>query len=433
MAKFRRMSLRREFLLSMAALMLGAMLVVVAAVLVALPLLTSPAQVALFIAVIVVADLAVLFIFLRDFLQRALFGPLEAIGKHAESIAGGAYEHRIPQEGVQELDRLIVSLNTMAERLISEQEALAENVQSLDRTNQELVETTEELVRAARLASVGTLAAGLAHEVGNPLSALMGYLDFAASKAREGKDPTTLLDEAVEEAHRINRIIKSVLEFARPDVRQEGQENGAAGGDGGRGRPLVSITAAVDRAITLLEGRGALNGIQIHRQEETEGLAVQALPQHVEQVLLNLLMNAIRAVEDQDEPWVRIRLGSAPAPPRTMGVRRAEDPPGVDYSHRRRLPRLLSGKATRRHSGRDVVVAIEDNGAGVTADEAARLFDPFYTTRQPGEGTGMGLAITARIVEELGGEVGVENREEGGARFTVRLPEAETLAGEAIE
>ncbi len=425
MSALRRISLRREFFLSMAALVLGAILVVVAAVLVALPLLTSPAQVAFFIAIIVVADLSILFLFLRHFLQRMLFDRLEEIGKHAESIAGGAYEHRIPLEGIEELDRLILNLNTMAEHLISGQETLAQNIRSLNETNQDLVEATEELVRTARLASVGTLAAGLAHEVGNPLSALMGYLDFATWKARDGENPTRLLEEAAEEAHRIDRIIKSVMDFARPEIHRGGELTGSRGGNGGSRHPIVSLHHAVDRAVTLLDGRGALGGVTIRRTGDSDTYSVRALPQHLEQVLLNLLLNALRAVEGHEDPQVEIRLTSAPAPQRALAVRRAEDPPGVDYSHRRRIPRLLSGKAERRHWGRDVVVEVEDNGPGVSPDESARLFDPFFTTREPGDGTGMGLAITARIVEDLGGDVAVENRAEGGARFTVRLPEAE--------
>ena len=131
-----------------------------------------------------IADLAILIHFLRSLLLRSVFTPLERIGEHAERIAGGAYDPTIPPEAGEELDRLIRHLNTMAEKFISDQQKLSNNVRSLDRTNQEFVATTEELVRAARLASVGTLASGVAHEVGNPLGALMGCLDVLKRRAR---------------------------------------------------------------------------------------------------------------------------------------------------------------------------------------------------------------------------------------------------------
>jgi two-component system, NtrC family, sensor kinase len=107
------------------------------------------------------------------------------------------------------------SVNGMAERLIHDQRALAENVRSLDETNRALVEARAQVVRAARLASTGTLAAGIAHELGNPLGALIAYTDVARLRAEaEGAD-TSLLDSVKEEAFRIDRIIRSLLDFAR--------------------------------------------------------------------------------------------------------------------------------------------------------------------------------------------------------------------------
>ena len=411
-----RSSARQELLVSTAILFLGGILVAVAAVAVTRPLLTSPIQAVAFIGGIVVADLAIIVLFLRSLLRRSIFGPLERIGEHAENIAGGAYDHRIPAEDGEEWDRLIRGLNTMAEKFVSDQHKLADNVKSLDRTNQELVQTTEELVRAARMASVGTLASGVAHEVGNPLGALMGCLDVAKRRADAGGDLESPLQSALEEARRIDRIVQSILDFARPS--EEGDLHEA-----------VSLPRAIERALDLLEGRGVLKGVSAD-QTVTPGLhRVHARAQHLEQILLNLLVNAIWAVQDQDHPEIQIHVNSEPAQERGANSRRAGDPPGVDYLHRRRIP-LLIGRgsaraATKRGTAeREVVVRIEDNGPGIPNERVPQLFDPFYTTKDPGEGTGLGLAITARIVQELGGTVDAENRGEGGARFTVRLPEA---------
>lgn len=313
------------------------------------------------------------------------------------------------------MDRLIRGLNTMAEKFISDQHKLAENVRSLDHTNQELVQTTEDLVRAARMASVGTLASGVAHEVGNPLGALMGCLDVARQRAKRGGDLDSPPQSAQEEARRIDRIVRSILDFARPS--EEGFSHDA-----------VPLPVALERAVDLLEGRSALKGISVKRAVETGSHKIHARAQHLEQILLNLLVNALWAVKDQEDPEIWVRVSTEPAR-RRVGGRRTGDPPGVDYSHRRRIP-LLIGQGSiraameRREGDKEVVVRIEDNGSGVPPDRLANLFDPFYTTRAPGEGTGLGLTITARIVQKLGGTVDAENRNGRGARFTVRLPEA---------
>lgn len=409
-----RNSVRQELLVSAAVLFLGGILLAVSAVALTLPFFDSPLQAALLIGTIVAADLAIIVLFLRSLLERSVFEPLERIGEHAENVAGGAYGHRIPQEEGEELDRLIRGLNTMAEKFISDQEKLAENVRSLDRTNQELVETTEELVRAARMASVGTLAAGVAHEVGNPLGALMGYLDVARRRLRSGAEVDPPLESAVEEARRIDRIVRSILEFARPGGEHEEHNT-------------VAVPAAVDRTLDLLEGRGVLEGVSVTRVVEISGVRVRARAQYIEQILVNLLMNALWAVKEVERPELRVRLSAGPPSGRKVRTRRESDPPGVDYLHRRRIP-LLLGRGTARDAmhvedaDREVIIQIEDNGSGVPEDRLPHLFDPFYTTRDPGEGTGLGLTITARIVQELGGTIDADNHERGGARFTVRLP-----------
>jgi C4-dicarboxylate-specific signal transduction histidine kinase len=411
-----RTSVRRELLVSTAILFTAGVLVAVSAVAVTLPLLDSPVRAAIFIGGIVVADLAIILHFLRSLLVRSVFRPLEHIGEHAERIAGGAYDPTIPPEPGEELDRLIRSLNTMAEKFISDQVKLSDNVRSLDRTNQELVATTEELVRAARLASVGTLASGVAHEVGNPLGALMGCLDVLKRRAETGGDMVGPIDSASEEARRIDRIVRSILDFARPSERGEAID-------------AISVPDVLDRSLSLLDGRGALKGVSVERIVQPGTHLVRARAQHVEQVLLNLLMNALWAMRNGHEPQLRVRIGAEPTLSRSVRARRADDPPGVNYTHRRRIP-LLMGRGTAREAmegplgARDVVLRVEDNGPGIPPDLLPRVFDPFFTTKAPGEGTGLGLTITARIVQELGGTVDADNREQGGARFTVRLPEA---------
>jgi two-component system, NtrC family, sensor kinase len=414
-----------ELLLSTALLFGAALLVAVLAVVLLLPVLPSPGAITLFLSLILLADLAILFFFLRSLLARSVLRPLEEIGAHAERIAAGDLAHRIPPTGRVELDRLVTSVNEMAGQLIREREHLAENVESLERTNRELVGTTDELLRTARMASVGTLAAGIAHEVGNPLGALRGALEGARRRLETGGNADEPLEIALEEARRIDAIIRSVLAFVRVDEQRDEWQR-------------LDLGAEVRSAVQLLERRAVLPPSSVRIEVVPGARVVRGRPQLLEQVLVNLLVNAAQSVSGStNDP----SADGAPVPRRPAGgidvvvrsahegtegmlPRREDDPPGIDYSHRRRLARLRRGVPPRPEgtSGRDVVIEVRDRGEGIPREDLDRVFDPFFTTRPPGEGTGMGLAITARIVEELGGRLEIENRDGGGTLVQVRLP-----------
>ena len=160
--------LRRELLLAFGALFAGAVLIAGVGFAVLYPALDSLAQGVLFLTVLVAADLVVLFLFGGTLIQKAVVAPIETLAGDARRIAQGDYHHRARPSESLEFDQLSASINAMADGLITDQELLADNVASLDRTNEELVAARDQVVHAARLASVGTLAAGIAHEVGNP-------------------------------------------------------------------------------------------------------------------------------------------------------------------------------------------------------------------------------------------------------------------------
>ena len=437
-----------ELLASTALLFGAALLVAVLAAILLLPFLQSPGAIALFLGLILLADLLILFLFLRSLLRRSVLEPLNRIGEHAERIASGDFQHRIPPTDREELDRLVDSVNTMAERLIRDQRLLEENVRSLEETNRELVETSDELVRTARMASVGTLAGGIAHEVGNPLGALRTALDVARARAERGGQVGEPLEMALEEARRIDAIIRSVLQFVRSAAVAE-QEWEA-----------VDLAIQVEEAVELLERRGTLDGIGVKVASESPPCPpVSAHPQLIEQLLVNLLVNAVQAVQDggpggapeeggtaevgdsgeaEDSveasesaelfegggDLVEVRLRREFPSQLRADPRREGDPPGTDYSHRRRMARLREGErgTPAVHPGPDAVIEVRDRGPGIPEEMLEEVFDPFFTTRAPGEGTGMGLAITSRIVQELGGRLEAENRPDGGALFRVRLP-----------
>lgn len=403
--------LRRELLLSFGVLFAGAVILAGVGLAFLMPVLESAGEGVLFVIVLVVADLAVLFVFGGALLRRALFSPMEQLADAARRIGEGDYHHRAPPMERAELEQIRGSVNAMADRLIADQALLAENVRSLDRTNAELVAARDQVVHAARLASVGTLAAGIAHEVGNPLGAIMAFADVAKARtAKQGGD-TELLDSIRSEAGRIDRIVRGLLDYARPRDAEAGP---AAPGE------------VLARVRELMENQGKLEGVEHTWSVEGDIPDVVMEPHRLEQVLVNLLLNALDALQGTPEPRVSVRLSVEEGEVARLPWRRADDPPGVNYMHRRRVSRDEGGGGVDPlfTAERVVVIEVEDNGPGIPEQALETVFDPFFTTKEPGKGTGLGLSICARLVEGMGGRIQAGNAPGGGACFTIRLPGA---------
>ncbi len=402
-------TLRRELLWSFAVLFGGAILVAVAGLHLTMPVLETPGEATLLIVSLVVADLLILFIFGRALLRRTLFQPIDGLIRDAREIADGNSQHRVTQAETVELQALSDSMNAMAERLIHGQDLLSDNVRSLEDTNKELVLARDQVIRSARLASVGTLAAGLAHEVGNPLGAIMAYLDAARSRVGSDGEVGDVLDATMKEAKRIDRIIRSLLDYARPRRDIDGPAD-----------PLQ----VVRRVRSLLDAQGRFEDVNVEWDMPLELGSVLLDPHHLEQVLVNLLLNAVDALEEHPDPRLVVTLREIRDIEPREPARREGDPPGINYAHRRRVPHgeVLSPEQLLQEAEHVVVLRVQDNGPGLEPEVLEHLFDPFFTTKQPGKGTGLGLAVCARLVEEMGASIVARNGPDGGALFEVLMP-----------
>ncbi len=253
------------------------------------------------------------------------------------------------------------------------------------------------------MAGVGRLAAGVAHEIGNPLAALMGY---ASVLRRRGADPE-LVGGLESEARRIDRIVRGLLEYARPAPRE---------------REPVDANESIRRAVHTLRSQGLLDGIEVVLHLADELPPLSGSPHLLDQVWVNLLDNARRAMEGRGTITVTTALERY-RPERPLPTRRADDPPGISYAHLRR-PRAASVRDPHRidSNTETLRVRVEDTGPGISPEAADKVFDPFFTTRPPGEGTGLGLAIVASTVADFGGRVEVAAAPGGGAAFVLSLP-----------
>jgi signal transduction histidine kinase len=250
----------------------------------------------------------------------------------------------------------------------------------------------------------------LAHEVGNPLGAIIGYADVARARAaKENRDPE-LLDSIREECSRIDRIVRGLLDYARPK---------------GREVLLLPPRDVLEKVRDLLERQGRWGDVE-HRWDVDDELPeyTRVDATRLEQVMVNLLLNALHALRDTPTPKVVISVTSEVGESGRLPARRGGDPPEINYLHRRRVGAdSPSGGVDLLHTaGTVLVISVADNGPGFPPEEVRRVFDPFYTTKDVGEGIGLGLAICARLIEGMGGEIQAEDSPEGGALFTLRLP-----------
>lgn len=403
-------SLRRELLVALALLLAAALVLAGVGVLLWLPVGSSTKTVVLFLVALFVLDVAVVLIVGDYLLRQVVLNPIRSIQHGAEAISRDDYTQRIEVEGAKEFRRLAANVNEVAVKLIQNQKRLSDNIRSLNEVNRALTEARDELVRAEKLASAGQLAAGIAHEIGNPLGAILGYLEVVERRPTIGGD---IVEDMRREARRIDRIVKGLLDYARP--RQPAPRS-------------IEVNEVVSGALELVEAQGHFKEIELILSLGQEVPPVRADVHQLEQIMVNLLLNAAQAVDGSDRRWIRVSTETVPFEATLPPARRRDDPPGIDYSHLRRLQARREGLTPPplTKGARVVRISVRDSGPGVPPEIGDRVFDPFFSTKETGHGTGLGLAVSARLIEAMGGTIQIDNPEGGGACFSVYLPAART-------
>lgn len=411
-------SLRAQLVTGVAILLAVSLITITAVVGLWIRFVGTSTELLAFLSLTLLADVVVIFVFANQVLDQAVLRPVEAMVDGAERVGEGDHQYRLEETGARELRRLARTVNRMADHLIQQQEELAHTVASLHETNRELRQAQRELVRAEKLASAGRLAAGIAHEIGNPLGAIIGYVEVLK---RRHPDAGEWAGEIEEEARRIDRIVESLIEYARPD---EGEE-----------RHPVELSVSVEDALDLLRAQGRLAEVEVEVALPDDLPPVRAKPSELEQVLVNLMLNALDAIDEGGSDDGRVEIEavttrSVPGPfsPRRESAppRRESDPEGVDFRHLRDDDPGPSAEeavpAEEVASDTWVELTVRDTGPGFPEENPEQVLDPFFTTKDPGKGTGLGLFVSSQILRRLGGRLDVDNRPDGGGAVTLWLP-----------
>lgn len=286
-------------------------------------------------------------------LTQMVVRPLRKMERATAQVGVGDWDQHIDLPGPSELSALARAFNQMTSSLAAQR---------------------EQLIRSEKLASVGQLAAGVAHEIGNPLAAILGYVDILrADAAGTGTLPDAerrdALDRVKAETQRINRIIRDLLEYSRPSHEDPS---------------LVDPVRVVRSAQALLAPQARLREVCITvTPEEGPWPTVMVSQGRMTQVLVNLLLNAADAMGGKGQVAV-----------------------------------------TCESIGGRVRIAVSDEGPGIERELRRKVFDPFFTTKPPGQGTGLGLSISRAIVETYGGTLELDPQAARGARFVIDLPAA---------
>jgi len=296
--------------------------------------------------------------------------PVQRLVKHSALVAEGDLESRVPVSSRDELGELSEAVNHMTENLgraDRELKGWAENLEhKVEERSRELMRMEEQLRRSEKLASLGTLAAGVAHEINNPLTGILLYASILNGDKRLDPDLLPDMERVISETQRCAGIVKNLLDFSRESLPE---------------KEVIALDAILDEVCTFFHNQPDFRNIVIETNYGSDLPLISVDPNQIRQVFMNLFINA-----------------------------------GHAMSHGGKL----EISTYRSVDGKHICVSLKDNGVGIPEENLNRIFDPFYTTKS--EGTGLGLSISYGIIENNGGMIEVKSREGEGTTFILMFP-----------
>ena len=275
-----------------------------------------------------------------------------------------------------EFGKLSLALNRMVSRIETDRKQLRVSVTSLKLLNEQLTTSQKEMVRTEKLAVTGRLSAGLAHEIGNPLSIIQGYLELLENNDLAVKDRQQFCQRSIMELNRINRLVRQLLNLTRAPSA---------------GKSSASVYAVLNEIVEILQAQKNMASIEIRQLCRDSGYLVSMNNEDLRQVVLNCLLNATDAIIERDPPFHGLIVLSC----------------------------QMNMQDEKPFS---IMIRIEDNGMGIAENDLENVFEPFFTTKEPGKGTGLGLSVSRAIIEAARGRMWVKSEQGEGTTITIELP-----------
>jgi two-component system, NtrC family, sensor kinase len=313
------------------------------------------------------------------FVWRLVGQPLKNLKDGTRQLADGNLGYQLEVDSSDEVGELAASFNRMSLQLRSANEEIVSWAKTLehrvDQKTRELQRAHEHVLQVEKMATIGKLAAVVAHEINNPLSGILTYARLVKKWIQRGEvecakraEAEQCLDLMADESRRCGDLVRNLLTFSRTAPMN---------------LQTTDLNSVVDRSARLIAHQMEMNGVELH-QELAEGLPpIQCDPGQIEQVLLALMMNALDAMPRGGNLWVSTGLGE-------------------DAS--------------------EIGLRIRDDGSGIPPEILTRMFEPFLTTKESGKGVGLGLAISRNIIDRHQGRIEVQSEMGKGTTFRVTLP-----------
>ena len=302
--------------------------------------------------------------------HRTVIGPVREAARIAGQASGIAdFPEPLETERWRgDIQKISSSLRGMIVKILEDRTKMQDVVEQLQSANRDLEAAQQSLMRSEKLALIGRLAAGLAHEIGNPLQILMGYVELL-QRGPDRSSEEDILARMDRELRRIHQILQHLLEFARPI-----SQNVVA----------CDLNALLKDCESLVKGRKGFRAIEFEYIPEEDLPLVETEPEKIRQVIVNLIFNAADAIPDSGG---RIIL------------------------------------TTRRRSD-GIEIEVKDTGSGIPKEDLDKVFDPFFTTKEAGKGTGLGLAVCLGLTESIGGSLSIQSVHNQGTAVVLKLPVA---------
>ncbi len=309
---------------------------------------------------------SVFILFLGIFiLRRRIVTPVQALISYTRKIAEGNLKERLTPSGGKELIELAHAFNIMAEALATKQEQLSQKIEELEKMNRELIKTRNELVQAEKLALIGRMASGIAHELGNPISAIFGNIELLEKRIKN-ENVSDVISRLRNDAERMDKIIRELLDFARPKRLT---------------LEKTDVKKSIEDAIEIVKSQKGFEKITTEVIPTEDPVEVMADVNQLKQVWVNLLINSRDAMPEGGKINILIKKDAS-----------------------------------------NVFIEFSDTGRGIEKEFIDRIFEPFFTTKEPGKGTGLGLTVVQRIIQSMGGKINVKSEINKGSTFSITLP-----------